>query len=193
MTTPEERRRNADSIVAFQLDAANEWIAAARRISQPGDNKLQFIAYFTALNALYWLWGRLDNVESPEIEVVQHLIERLGERTAKRIVRDERVISFVSYLRRPERGPVRSMQTRTRDDPLGSSVQGSRYHEQLNSGRALTRLKALAAILYLVRCNIVHGSKRWTQTDNDLATNGLPVLQLIVEEAFRFSEATPPR
>lgn len=93
---------------AFQLGVANKWIEVAAASERAP--VFQFVAYFAAFNALYWLWGELDgrsekaesNFTTLEIDtVVAHLSNSKLQ---------ARVRKILSQRRSPgERGQIRNL------------------------------------------------------------------------------------
>jgi hypothetical protein len=108
-----------DEITDFQLNVARRWIEEGQSVPQP---HFKYVAYFGALNALYWLWGMAEeereqaNIvleEAPEhlrnkirsrrrrlpgeAQLINHLVEKIGEGAATVIATEHaEYISFVT-------------------------------------------------------------------------------------------------
>src|SRR6266852_8595763 len=100
MTTTPQRSPYHRRLKDFQLGVATKWIdvAASERTSI-----FQFVAYFAAFNALYWLWGEVDGRPPSEKERITNLVGKLNPL----IPDDEQVKACIRNLR--ERGPIRDM------------------------------------------------------------------------------------
>lgn len=204
-------------IADFQLAVASRWEAIGKDCAQPA---FAFLSFFSALNAIYWLWGITDAraAFSPEelgsiagalsampeevavrvideleprprgeSRLISDLIDKLGEDAARQIFDDPGVQQSVAYFAR--RAPIRRMGKRG-NDPLGDISEGKRYKRRLGVDSPTARLQALGGILYLVRCNLVHGSKSMDELDEELLTNSVPPLRQLVSTSTRFTEAS---
>ena len=147
-------RESVGRIVDFQVKLADRWIDESNDVPP----RFQFIGYFMAFNALYWLWGMLDNVtKDGEFGRVEHLVAKLNKKTATRVVEEH--ANYIDFLVRG-RPPIRSMGTRTRTDEQGDDGDGQAHVERMDNGDPKKRLKGLAGALYLIpTCNLVHGAK----------------------------------
>lgn len=209
----------------FQLGVASRWLDDARRAN--GVPSFEFVAYFSALNALYWLWGMAEGrtaftdeersriesaLEIPEVTydlrsrvgdklrglrseraLIEQAVEQLGEEKAKQIL--EAHADFIRYLCEERLRPIHRMDVRSRDNTVGDERMGKAYLETLKSSQAsdTKKIKALAGTLYLIRCNLVHGSKVMDAEDQDLVQRAVPPLRSITEAVLNHTEHARPR
>ena len=186
-----------------------------------GKPAFEFVAYFSALNALYWLWALRDSDVaftpeesrqvadalplasvpklSPERVVarlsglrnegvlIDHLIDRLPDEDCNRLA--ARNAGFARFLK--DRGPIYRMDKRSLENSIGDVTEGKKLLAKLSDPRAdgKKRVKAMARILYLVRCNLVHGSKMADAQDADLLEQCVPPLRDITSAAIALTEA----
>lgn len=168
-------RTSQKQIVDFQTAAATSWLVAG---DQTKHHKLRFISYFTAFNALYWLQG-LFEPQRRESDAIANMVEQLGSTRATELLRAPEVTEFIAYLR--ERGAIRNMDRRNLNDAKGGTSPGKEHMADLADGNdAMARLKSLALVLYLIRCNMVHGSKLASPDEDELVARGNPALLRLV-------------
>lgn len=214
-----------DEITEFQIQVAGGWIDEARGlVDHP---RLQFVAYFTALNALYWLWAMAEGREtfSPderevvskalaaipderlpdvlrqkmfgglknEAVLIQALVEKLGEETARRIISEH--ADYIRFLHDERRRPVHRMDRRSRRNSAGDPSDGKKYMKWLFDPQAdaTKKLKAVASTLYLVRCNLMHGSKVAFVEDADLVARSIAPLRGLADSALEYTRQCPPK
>ncbi len=206
-----------EEIIEFQIQVAQEWIEEV--LGLEGHPRLQFVGYFAALNALYWLWAMVDEREtlSPEerdtvttaleqiteaklprelrkkmygglrneVVLLQALVEKLGGELAARIVsqHDE----YIRFLLVERKRPIHRMDKRSRTDAVGDPNEGKKYFGWLRDSNAEKKLKALASVLYLIRSNLVHGSKVASVEDTDLVGRSVPPLRSIAEASLEYT------
>jgi len=165
-------------VLEFQLQVAEKWIDQASKL-QPGSPHFEFVAYFAALNALYWLWAFADGSEGgKELDQLFKLIGKLDRRAAEAILEDRDVKHSIAYF--CERQPIRDMRHR-RKGAAGDDGRGLGFKGLLCTGRPLERLQGLAGVLYLVRCNLVHGSKDFDGLDRTLLERSIsPVRRIAI-------------
>lgn len=194
----------------YQINVAEDWLKLGARENL--ESAFAFIAYYSAFNAIYWLsssivaatagdWkgarskhpGELNLPE--EGERISGLIDRMGPAVAQTLLSDPGVQQTVHFLS-VEREGVRDMRWRECDED-GDRVYGSDQRDTLKNTTAapLQKVKALAAILYVVRCNLVHGSKQVSGTgpDDELLRGAIPGLRQLAEEAVAYAKALPGR
>lgn len=141
-------------LMDFQLKVAERWLERAEKSM---DDYAKFLFYFSGFNALFYLWSKINHVEGDSKEI-NNLLLKFDEATAKNIL-DQVDLSVVYFC---NRGPVARMEKRTCDNPTSVSVtEDERLKRELgDEGRtAKERLVALAQVIYLVRCNLIHGSR----------------------------------
>ena len=205
-------------VAAFQTGVARHWIERADEVR--GKHAFEFVAYFSALNALYWLWGLLDeleastpeernaveralkdgNVPAPlasrvlnglrgmkgESRLLANLVSNMPEASATTFVREH--AGFMRHL--TERGPIREMGRRSRSDAVLDDKTGRQLHRKLTAENSSSvRVQAVAGILYLIRCNLVHGSKISDALDGELLSLSVQPLRTLAEWAYNLTEA----
>lgn len=207
----DDRLRAHWDLVVFQLNVAGRWMRAARDLPSTTPPQFEFVANFAALNALYWLWGVVHDEQAfsandrrsieaalgglPEAlrkrvvdrlrglpgehKLISNLVAALAPERVASILEDHEVQEGIDYLQR--RGPVQRMDRRELDGVSGDEEEGKKFSKRLRDGEAVERLNALAQILYLVRCNLVHGSKIINGLDVELLRHSNPPLRRITE------------
>ena len=141
----------------------------------------QFANAWMAFNSLYG--GEPD---ADERRRVMALVRRLiSKAQARRIL--SQIAPVVDRLLKVPPGDMR----REHWDPAFRRVSqrlARQYH--LSSADAVSRLAAVAGILYQVRCNLIHGSKDPTvQRDRDLVRHSLSVLMVMLPELESSADA----
>jgi hypothetical protein len=135
----------------------------------------------------------LDNLDPGprgEARLLQDLVGRFRDNVAHGILADAAVAQSIAFFK--ARLPVRRMDKRGRNVD-GDPSDGKRYQKRLqDDGGAVAHLQALAGIIYLVRCNLVHGSKVVDGLDEELLSHSTPPLRLLATEAKDFTEASCP-
>ena len=159
----------AAEIAEFQTSVAREWIRRAAALQCGGDSPearadhayFQFMAYFGALNALYWLWGLLEGAQAfsgDERTAVRVALEAAGvEKELRNRVTsllngmrgESRLLASLTQRLHPEtasrivdrnqtaigylsdRPPVLRMSERSLDDSVGSDAECERYRKRL--------------------------------------------------------------
>jgi hypothetical protein len=169
----------------FQLRVAHGWVEKGAGLRQHGMDCFGFVAYFAALNALYWLWNFLASKKHPkELDQLLYLVDQLEEATREEIL--YRVKSTIDYFL--DRPPIQNMKKRKTDGLTGESERSCQLKEELKNTDPKARLRALAEILYFVRCNLVHGSKHVDGLDRELLQMSLLPLQLLAQETVKITE-----
>lgn len=217
----QEGLRTHPDLTEFQVHVAERWLEAARKLQGRNDRtpEFEFIAYFGAFNALYWLWGEVTDAQAfdtderrlvenalaqlpkdpnnlqdrvrnrvlgrvGEPKLVEGLVRSLGSEVAVSILADEGTMKGFQYLL--DRGPIQRMDRRKAGGITGSIEGGWRHQRGLQGvGDPTERLTSLAQILYVVRCNLVHGSKMVDGYDIQLLERCVPALRLIAEASLR--------
>ena len=166
--------------MSFQLNAADKWLERAQKT---GDVYAQFLLYFTGFNALFFLWGKIDGIVH-DPDQITNLLKKFGENMAQQIL-DQSKTSLDYFLRRE---PVARMKTRTCQRLEGyDKSQGQKWKKQLDRNQsAVKRLVALGQIVYLVRCNLIHGSKV-PEEDTETVSSCLGPLKLVLENSIAYT------
>src|SRR5579872_626049 len=158
----------------FQLRVAKHWLDESDR--QQNSPCMEFLARFAALNALYWYWAKLDGIRGSDREQFVSLAGKVDGQDASSIVGDSGVAESIRYF--SSRQPIRRMDRRTLPNLSGDSAEGTKYvRALLTSKDDRERVKALASLIYLVRCNLVHGSKELLGPDLEIVGQTLPFLR----------------
>jgi len=171
-------------IVGFQIQVAEGWIRESE--SRDVHPRFKFLGYFMAFNALYWLWGIFDGGHASEVVRIQRLVGRLGMNATKDILaRHDDYIRFLTA-----RDPLLRMDARSRTSTTGSPGKGEEYLALLQDRTASTKLQGLASILYLIRCNLMHGSKTPGEA---LIEESVPALRSITKACLAYTQHKPPK
>jgi hypothetical protein len=108
---------------------------------------------------------------------IRNLVSKLDPAILDR----ERVKACIKHLH--ARGPIRDMRSRSQGQEEGDKKEGDKQLTLLGDQNPGERLQALAQILYMVRCNLVHGSKE-VFIDVKLLTFCVPLLRALAEGAI---------
>lgn len=172
------------TLAIFQCNIAWRWL---NRGDNSGDVFAKFFFYFAGFNALYFLWKEIDDVRNQEgnpageEKQIHHVIGMIETPTAKKILRQltEPIKFFL------DRGPIQRMDRRIDDCPSeGGKREGAKWHKRLMAEDPIEKLKALGSILYLIRSNLVHGSKAESGDDKEIINHAVAALRLIFREAL---------
>lgn len=174
----------------IQLRIAERWL---ERGVQSGDHFAQFFFYFAGVNALYYLWSKADGVRGGtpgrppnEAQQIEHLLSKAGASESVAVLAAAR--DCVAYF--SDRRPIERMDKRSaRHATAGSGREGSDAREILLNEGDNERLRALGHILYLVRSNLVHGSKMDCGDDQEVIEHAAPGLRSILEWAVRYTRS----
>jgi hypothetical protein len=125
-----------------------------------------------------------------EEKQIEHLVGILPGEFAARMLETHQ--GYVEYL--DERGTVRRMGKRTLKRFVGEEKDGAKHLNCLRDGTraAGERLQAMAGILYLIRCNLFHGSKGDEGTDQKLLEHSVAPLGDIAMEALNLTKRLLP-
>jgi hypothetical protein len=177
---PGEWRDLAD----FQLHIAERWQNRGVRTEDPF---AQFFFYFAGVNALYYLWSKVDGVpggapDRPpnEVRQIEHLLNKAGTSAAEVLGGAPLCVRYFADRRPIERMDKRSQRRVT----VGNVAQGRTARDALRTGSDTERLRALGTILYFVRCNLAHGSKMDQGDDQEVIEQAVPGLAAILNWAI---------
>ena len=178
-----------EDLRVFQLTIADRWL---ERGEKSRDRFAQFFFYFSGFNALYFLWKVADNLpehkdDRPvgERDHIANLLRKLDHDDAKRIL-DEAAGSVAFFIKRP----IQRMDRQTAQAPgQGDPGEGSWLRRQLANTNAapVDRVVALGRILYLVRCNLVHGSKADSGDDGEVIAQAVPALRSLLAASMELT------
>ncbi len=177
---PDEWRDLAE----FQLHIAERWRDRGGRTEDPF---ARFFFYFAGVNALYYLWSKVDAVRGGkpdrppnEVRQIGHLLSKAGPAAAQVLEAAQRCVGYFAARRPIERMDKRSQRRAT----AGEVGEGRTAREALRGGNDTDRLRALGTILYLVRSNLAHGSKMDQGDDEDVVDHAEPGLGAILSWAI---------
>jgi len=177
------------ALTIFQVNIAKRW---QRRAAKSTDEFAKFFFYFAGFNALYFLWGKIDDVRNKENKpagegiLIRHLLAKLDETTTTTLV--NQLNTTVCYF--TNRNPVQRMDCRDKEHQIdGDEREGKRWREELKSdSSAQAGLQALGSVLYIIRSNLVHGSKGEVGDDEEIVRNSVKALKYILEATLAFTE-----
>ena len=173
----------------FQLNIAQRWYDRGNRIDDPF---AKFFFYFSGFNALYFLWTKVDDFKNEqgktpnETKQIQHLLCKFGINQPEEVLAAS--LSGVNFF--SQREPVQRMDRRASDLPdRGAEDEGRRWRRKLTeSSDPGARLMALGAILYIVRSNLVHGSKAEAGDDRRVVEHSVEPLRILLHEAIELTK-----
>ncbi|HEY9246214.1 MAG TPA: hypothetical protein VIO11_05135 [Candidatus Methanoperedens sp.] len=184
-----------DDFIRDQVDIAERWLTRGNKID--GDIYAKFFFYFAGFNALYFLWGIVNEISGSrprQQDLIENLLCQFGDTKAKEIL--DKVKNDVDYFR--NRNPIQAMIKRKSDKKFleGDQKEGKDYQDTLNneSKTASQRLVAFAKILYLVRSNLVHGSKRAEVSGDDetIIAKSIKPMEIFLTEAIEWTKGQCP-
>lgn len=170
-----------DDLIRFQLNIAERWL---KRGNEAEDIFARFFFYFTGFNALYFLWRKIDKLyPAYEGNHIENLLKKFDESKAQEILK--KIGTDVDYF--CQRGPIQRMDRRTANNPYaGEHKEGRKWQGVLQDKNlsAPERINAMGQILYLVRSNLVHGSKIESGDDHNIIQTSIGPLRIFLEEAI---------
>lgn len=171
-------------LAEFQLHVAERWRDRGARTEDPF---ARFFFYFAGVNALYYLWSKVDGVrggapDGPpnEVRQIKHLLSKAGPAAAEVLGGAPQCSAYFADRRPIERMDKRSQRRAT----MGDVGEGRTARDDLRGGSDTGRLCALGTILYLVRSNLAHGSKMDQGDDQDVVEHAVPGLGAILNWAI---------
>jgi hypothetical protein len=176
-------------LATFQVNIARRWLD---RGHSSGDVFAKFFFYFAGFNALYFLWGRVDDVRNQqgqpagEEKQVENLVRKFqSPDVAEMLAALKQTVRFFQ-----DRSPIQRMDRRGPQNPIdGDVAEGRRWRDRLRQEELPERLVALGSILYLVRSNVVHGSKMDSGDDQDVIHHAVPAVKLLLEKSLIMTES----
>lgn len=179
-----DKRDKWYELAIFQTHVAERWIERARY--QP-DPFARFFFLFSAFNALYFLWRKVDGLpNAPEVRHIGNLISKFSEEDANEILVS--ASEALTYFR--ERRPIQRMDDRSsRRVATGIQRVGKQARDSLGERDPKVRLNALGEILYLIRSNLVHGSKVDSGDDGEVIERSLLILEEISRRSLELTTA----
>ncbi len=183
-----------DDFIRDQVDIAERWLTRGNEMD--GDIYSKFFFYFAGFNALYFLWGIVNEINGSrprQQDLIENLLGQFGDTKAEEIL--GKVKSEVDHFR--NRNPIQAMINRKPDRRFleGDQKEGKEYQDILSnvSLTASQRLIAFAKILYLVRSNLVHGSKRAKDSGDDetIIAKSIKPLEIFLTESISWTKQCP--
>jgi len=170
-----------NDLVRYQLQIAKRWQEKGKKSK---NIIAKFLFYYMGFNALYFIIEKTHTHKNQkEIDHVRNLLKKNDPMKADKIL-DKIMINVKYFCKRP---PIQQMRKRTFASPYkGSEAEGKKYKEILKNTSlpAKDRIVALGQILYLVRCNLVHGSKNGSGDDSKIIEMSISPLKIFLEEAM---------
>lgn len=171
-------------LTGYQLKIAKRWLEKG---NEAEDIFARFFFYFSGFNALYFLWRMIDNPGSSEKLHIRNLLRKVDQEKAQEIL-DRLNVSITYFCERP---PIQQMIKRdVNSQKTGEEEEGQKWKTILLDANqsSLERVVALGMILYLVRCNLVHGSKTESGDDRRIIKNSIEPLKVLLEESIHITE-----
>jgi hypothetical protein len=173
-----------NDLAEFQLQIAERWRDRGARTEDPF---ARFFFYFAGVNALYYLWSKVDGVRRGkqgrppnEVEQIEHLLSKAEPCAAEVLAGASQCVEYFA-----DRQPIERMDKRSQVSAReGDAREGRAAGDALRSGSDTERLGALGKILYIVRSNLVHGSKMDQGDDQDVVEHAVPGLEAILNWAI---------
>lgn len=156
----------------------------------------KFFFYFTGFNALYFLWDKIESDRSrskrkikEEIQIESFVRTFCDESKAQAMLND--LTESISYF---SNRTISRMIKRTAKMPeQGDMSDGMKWREALRTSTVPSeRVVAMSHILYLVRCNLFHGSKNTDESGDDMqiVSNSLEPIRQFLIAAIKFTNDT---
>lgn len=167
----------------FQVRIAQQWFARGEKTS---DVFAKFFFFYAAFNALTFLWKKVDRVEGGDIPQIENLVDKLDGAVWQKLARD-----FAEPIGFFTRRAIERMDKRKRSEPSRGEGREGRGHQRVladPSADPTEKLKALANILFLVRCNLTHGSKMMMGDDLNIIQNAVPLLRALSSRAISYTK-----
>lgn len=179
-----------DDFIRNQHKIAERWL---KKGDKTEDIYSKFFFYFAGFNAIYFQWGIINKIDGSQQEKIQNLLEQFGNSKTKEIL--DEVKKEVEYF--CQRKPVQKMNRRIGDKLLvGNSDEGIKYQKLLKdvNQSALERVISLGQILYLVRSNLIHGSKEESESGDDfeIIKSSIKPLKVLLIESLTWSKKQCP-
>jgi hypothetical protein len=178
-----------DDMIRFQLIVAERWL---ERGNKAGDVFSKFFLYFSGFNAIYFLWRKIDNLDNTsEGKHIENLLYKLDKGKALQIL--DKIMPAIQFF--INRRPIQRMDKRDmKNQYFGEESEGKKWKRKLqdNQASAIEKINAIGQIVYLVRSNLVHGSKAESGDDFEVISNAVEPLRLVLEETLSWSRQQCP-
>lgn len=178
--------------VRFQLGIAERWL---KRGKEAPDPFARFFFFFAGFNALYFLWLKIDKLKNNEgkpareEKQIENLLRKLDGEAGEILAGLSSDIDFFS-----ERRPIQRMDKRTAENPfIGDEEEGRKALRRLGkSDSPIEQLIGIGKIIYLVRSNLVHGSKAGEGDDEKIVKNSTRPLEIFLERSIEMTKRQCP-
>jgi hypothetical protein len=178
-----------DDFIRYQLEIAERWLEKGNKTKEIFS---KFFFYFAGFNSIYFLWKTIENPNQKGQENhIENLIKHFDDEKIHKIL--GKIGESVEYF--CERQPIQQMEKRKKEDfCVGDETKGSKYNTilQNKNNPAKKRIIALGKILYLIRCNLVHGSKEDSGDDEEIIEKSLRPLKIFLDEAISWTRLQCP-
>ena len=178
-----------DDFIRYQLEIAERWLEKGNKTK---DIFSKFFFYFAGFNSIYFLWKTIENPNQKGQENdIENLIKNFDDEKIHKIL--GKIGESLEYFY--ERQPIQQMEKRKKEDfCVGDETKGSKYNTilQNKNNPAKERIIALGKILYLIRCNLVHGSKEDSGDDEEIIEKSLKPLKIFLDEAISWTRLQCP-
>ena len=172
--------RQKEKLYEFQIAIAERWRGKGQKAWDPFS---KFFFFFAGFNDLYFLWKQIDGDPGKEDENVSRILAKLSNEEADKPL--AQLSTQVNYFK--NRSPIQSMGDRSSNNQsMGKDSEGKKLKAALlnSSATPSERLVAFGGIIYLVRCNLVHGNKIDSGDDETIIMNTVCPLELILETSL---------
>ncbi len=182
-----------ENLIRVQIEIADRWLNRGRSAN---DEFAKFFFLFSGFNALYFLWSVIENLRNERGErpnegrQIESLLRKFKEEEASEII--DKLSQGARYF--CERNPIQRMDKRSKGNlNEGDPEEGKKWQRQLREdSSSLDRLGALGEILYLVRSNLVHGSKSVSGDDKEIITASILPLEVFLEKGITMTKSKCP-
>ncbi|MCH8089212.1 MAG: hypothetical protein IH955_04280 [Chloroflexi bacterium] len=172
----------------IQLRIAGRWLDRSNKVK---DLFARFFFYFAGFNAIYFLWSQIERQEGSasgsngEGKQIRNLLQKFQEEKAVKIL--DTLSDSVKYFR--DRRPIQDMRYRKDDSSHeGKEDEGRKWKRKLGGTSApVEKLVALGMILYMVRSNLVHGSKSQEGDDLCVIMHSVNPMECLLAESIELT------
>jgi len=173
-------------LIKYQLKIAESWLSKG---DQTNDDFAKFFFYFTGFNALYFLWKKIDNINHIEKNHIDNLLKKFSNH----LIIFNQIKDNVNYF--SNRRPISQMNRReASNSDTGNLEEGSKWQRKLKETcDPLENIIAIGQILYLVRCNLVHGSKADSGDDEFIIKASIQPLKVFLAESIKLTRKSLKR
>lgn len=178
-----------EDFIRYQLEIAERWL---QKWNETKDIFAKFFFHFAGFNALYFLWKKIEPpIQRGQENDIENLIRHFdGEKVQEMLGTVGESVEYFS-----KRPPIQRMEERkTENLCAGDDIRGIEYNKTLQNKNnpAKERIIALGKILYLVRCNLVHGSKEDSGDDREIIEKSIEPLRIFLKEAISWTRIQYP-